>query len=90
MSKDEQCIFALSEPTNGVTTVLFLMPEGAWKYMQDGYGHEFDLTNVGLPVKVVIGRCKDHADGIKMLRVNNKTLDVRSLDMRLFKKETKQ
>ena len=80
---EQQCIFAVGEPENGVTTVCFLLPEGAWEYMKSGLGHEFDMTKVGLPVRVVIGRCKSHADGMSMLNTSTETVDLRGMDMRI-------
>lgn len=72
--RDEKVIFAFapahSQPDN-IPVMTFLMPEAAWSYMQKGLCHEFDLTNVGLPIRVLIGRTKTHQTGLKLLEDMN-------------------
>lgn len=76
---------------DGVPTLVFVMPEQSWQYMQNGLGHEFDLTNVGIPLRVVIGRTATHETGMADLERANggslkKARDVRHIDMHFGKK----
>jgi hypothetical protein len=97
--REMKCLFAYTSAAHapdGVPVLMFLMPEAAWAYMRDGLCHEFDLTNVGVPIQVVIGRCRDHAHGKAMLRAAgamDKTAQDTSeadLDMHLGGKKTRQ
>lgn len=74
MADATKCLFAYTPAGNtesGVPMLLFLLPEAGWAYMANGLGHEFDLTNLGIPLQVVIARCVDHADGRAMLQKAN-------------------
>jgi hypothetical protein len=81
MATPEQCIFAFKPAENqpdGVPVLVFLMPQAGWDYMRNGLGHDFDLTNVGIPLKVLIGRCETRESGIAMLRKTGSTWTWRS------------
>jgi hypothetical protein len=72
--RDEKVIFAFvpaDAAPDGVPTLTFMMPEQSWHYMRKGLGHEFDLTNVGIPLRVLIGRTRNHATGIAELEKAN-------------------
>ena len=97
--RESKCLFALchaEQSPSGVPVLMFLMPDAAWHYMQSGLCHEFDLTNVGVPIQVVIGRCKDHAHGKAMMAqsgaMTKDTIDTTEadLDMHLDRKKTRQ
>jgi hypothetical protein len=60
-----------STQPNGVPLVTLMMPQKAWDYMVGGLGHEFDMTKLGIPMRILIGRCQDHADGVHILEVAN-------------------
>lgn len=67
---EEKVLFAFtpgSDAPDGVATLVFMMPQSAWEYMHTGLGHDFDLTKLGIPIKVVIGRCKNRKDGLEKL-----------------------
>jgi hypothetical protein len=89
--RDEKVIFAFapaSSAADRVPTLTFMIPEKSWHYMQDGLCHEFNLTNVGIPLRVVIARCDDHAHGMAILEQANggtlqKAKDVRHVDMHI-------
>lgn len=96
-----KCLFAYTPAENnpdgsGTPILCFLMPEAAWEYMQGGMCHEFNLPTVGIPIQVVIGRCKDYADGRAMLAaagaLTAKTADISDsgIDLHLGSKPTKQ
>lgn len=98
-SRGTKCLFAFTPADaapDGVPVLAFLMPEAGWSYMQNGMCHEFDLTNVGIPLQVVIGRCVDHADGMNILRAANalgaatKDITKTDIDMHLGAKKTRQ
>jgi hypothetical protein len=97
----DKCLFAYTPAENnpdgsGTPMLCFLMPEAAWDYMRGGMCHEFNLTNVGIPIQVVIGRCKDYAHGKQLLAMAGaltpKTADISDsdIDLHLGTKPTKQ
>jgi hypothetical protein len=100
MSKDraEKMLFAFAPAESNdskVPLLTFLMPEQAWQYMHDGLCHEFDLTQIGIPIQVIIGRCKDHAQGAEILETLNggalrKLKDVRDVSVKFGQKPTQQ
>ncbi len=99
LPREFKCVFAYTAAKDnpaGLPGLTFLMPEAAWHYMESGMCHEFDLTKVGIPIQVIIGRCRDHAAGIDMLRqsgvLNDKTTDLTTttIDMHIGTKETVQ
>lgn len=53
--KEQKVAVGLGEALPGGVPVLLLgIPAGAWEYMQDSKTHTFDLTKVGLPLKLVM------------------------------------
>jgi hypothetical protein len=71
-----------------VPVLTFMMSQRAWDYMQNGLCHDFDLTRVDIPLKILIGRCTDHAHGMAILEQANggalkagKVKDVRHIDV---------
>jgi hypothetical protein len=66
---EENIIFAVSpEGTgDGVPLVILGVPRGAWRYMHDGKTHNFDLTKVGIPVKLMIFGAMNHDAAMKIL-----------------------
>jgi len=94
--RDEQVLFAFAKAVDepdGVPALLFLIPQAAWDYMKDGRGHDFDLTNLGIPLKVLIARTATNESGMNELRavgvVDSNTKDAREVDIS-FKERTKQ
>lgn len=93
-TRDEKVIFAFTpgcDEPDGIPSLAFIMPEAAWTYMRNGLGHEFDLTNVGIPLRVVIGRTETHETGMKLLEQANtmkaaEYKDARYVDMHFGKK----
>jgi hypothetical protein len=72
--RDKKVIFVFvpaDAAEDGIPTLTFIMPEESWNYMRRGLGHEFDLTNVGIPLRVLIGRTRNHATGIAELEKAN-------------------
>jgi hypothetical protein len=52
---------------DGVPVVLLGIPTGAWEYMRDGKTHSFDLTKIGVPIKILLYGAKDHSAAMKMV-----------------------
>jgi hypothetical protein len=96
-NRDEQVIFAFT-PANAtpdeIPVLAFIIPNDAWAYMANGRSHDFDLGRVGLPLKIIIGRTKTHATGMKLLekanQIGKETKDVSSTDLSFDAPETKQ
>jgi hypothetical protein len=92
--REQQVIFAFvpqSKAADGIPTLTFMMPEASWHYMRNGLGHEFDLTNVGIPLRVIIGRSANHASGMAQLEKANggtmkKFTEVRDADLKFGQK----
>lgn len=63
--EDHRVTVALGEPLEGVSdvpTVILGMPIGAWNFMKDGMTHTFDLTKVGVPVRIILFRGANGGD----------------------------
>jgi hypothetical protein len=41
---------------DGVATLTLLLPENAWEAMSDGNQRVFDMTQLGVGLKIIIGR----------------------------------
>lgn len=81
--REEQMVFAVS-PGNGdgVPLVLLGIPAGAWEYMKDGKTHSFDLTKVGLPIKLMLFGAADHAEAMKIITADMASAGVTVRDER--------
>jgi hypothetical protein len=93
---DQKTLFAFvpgKDTEDGIPFLVFMVPEAAWDYMEDGHAHDFDLTKVGIPLKVTIGRCRDHAHARQIIAVANAEKagfqDVTDADLS-FTPQTKQ
>lgn len=51
---EERILFAVTELDAPAPLVVMGLPAGAWEYMQDGKTHTFDLTKIGIPVRIVL------------------------------------
>ncbi len=78
---EEKMVFAVS-PGDGVPVVLLGIPQGAWEYMKDGKTHTFDLTRVGIPVKLMLYGAKDHDAAMKMIETHMSDRKLPYLDAR--------
>ena len=70
LTKDEKILFAISKAGqgDGIPVVLLGVPVGAWNYMRNGKTHTFDLTKVGLPVKLILYGATDHAEALACIK----------------------
>lgn len=85
----QKVVFALGQNPNGAYQVVLLMPPEAWDYMATGLAHEFDLTKMGVPIQIIIGRCATQDEGKAMLGAihasqGKPTKDVSHMDVRIF------
>jgi hypothetical protein len=82
MKREEQMVFAVSPHDDGQVDVLLGMPTAAWEYMKDGKTHTFDLTKLGLPIRLILYGAPDHATALGYIQKHNKSLGLETLDLR--------
>jgi hypothetical protein len=56
---EQKIVFALSPSDIGPILTLGI-PKAAWEYMKDGQTHHFDLTSIGIPVKLMLFGGESH------------------------------
>lgn len=78
---DEKIVFALSPSDVGPILTLGI-PKAAWEYMKDGKTHTFDLTSLGIPVKLMLFGAESHEGAIQTLKDAAAQQDVPILDRR--------
>jgi hypothetical protein len=82
ITPDQRVVFAVAPETGTENIVLVLqVPPGGWEYMKDGTSHTFDLTKVGIGLKVILAGCADRAAGIRVLEEWNAKQGNASLHM---------
>lgn len=66
---ESKMVFAVSPGGQGdnIPLVILGIPAAAWEYMHDGKTHSFDLTKIGIPVKLMLYGADDHSAAIKMI-----------------------
>lgn len=91
--KPEQIVFAISPEGqgDGVPVLLLGVPTAAWEYIRDGKTNTFDLTKVGVPIKLVIFGGADNAAVMKALNdamaiANAPYFDERHKDLSISEK----
>lgn len=69
MNIEEKMVFGVSPEGqgDGVPLVLLGIPAGAWEHMREGKTHTFDLTKIGLPIKIMLYGAADHAAAMKLI-----------------------
>lgn len=82
---DRKILFAISpgdSTPDGVPVVTLMMPDSSFAYMRDGLCHDFDLSKAGIPIKIIVARCRDHAHGYEILQTaaGGNLEDMRSSD----------
>lgn len=84
MDREEKVIFAVAPPAhaNAPVTVVLGVPEGAWRYMNTGRTHTFDLTSLGLPIQIVMygGQSHDHTMELIKPLLAEDVVDARDRD----------
>jgi hypothetical protein len=80
-SQPERVVFAIGEDRATRNQVVILgVPEAAWEYMKEGNTHTFDLTKLGLPIKIIMFGAKDREEAIAAIPVAPHTCDMRNQD----------
>jgi hypothetical protein len=67
---EKRMVFAVAPPNpphENSPMVLLGIPEGAWEYMKDGKTHTFDLTKVGIPIKIMLYGAKDQTEAMSFI-----------------------
>ena len=59
---EQKLVFAISPQGtgDGVPMLLVGVPRDAWLYMKDGKTHHFDLSSIGIPIKLMMFGAKNH------------------------------
>jgi hypothetical protein len=91
---EEKIVFAVSPDGqgDGVPMLILGVPAAAWEYMKDGKTHNFDLTKIGVPLKLVLFGADSHDAAMKVLQDDLKArgepyLDERRRDFSIEPKE---
>jgi len=75
--KPEQVVFAVSpSPGEKGADVILGIPLAAWEHMKDGKTHTFDLTKLGLPLRIILYGAPDQATARAWIDEHNKGLGV--------------
>jgi hypothetical protein len=69
---EDKIVFALSPAGDGDGAPMLLLgiPAGAWEHMKDGKTHTFDLTNIGIPLKLVLYGAANHTAAMQMIEAH--------------------
>ena len=73
--RPEQVVFAVS-PREGGMDVLLGVPTAAWEYMKDGKTHTFDLTKLGLPIRILMYGGLDQGTVRRWIDEHNRSLGI--------------
>jgi len=79
--RPEQVVFAVSPREDGFD-VLLGVSTPAWEYMKDGRTHTFDLTKLGLQIRIVLYGGPDQATVRMAIDEHNKRLGVTTVQDR--------
>jgi len=77
---EQRVVFAVSPEleTNNVI-ILLQVPPGGWDYMKDGTCHTFDLTKMGLPVKILLAGCESREQAMQIVNDANAAKGVTTI-----------
>lgn len=77
MSDEHKVLVCMGQPQliGDVPTVIFGFTEAAWKQMEGGKTHTFDLRGAGVPCKVLMMRGESHAHLVAMLKESAASTD---------------
>jgi hypothetical protein len=67
--EDKKVVVGLggSDRSGDIPTIVLGMPEASWPEMEGGKTHSFDLSKIGIPVRIIMFRGKDHEDVAKTM-----------------------
>ncbi len=66
--KERQIAFTIAPPRDGLLPVYFAIPDRAWKRMKNWRSMEFSLVPHGVPLQMMITRCRNRAEGLRCLQ----------------------
>lgn len=66
--RDKRPLFMLGIDGSNQPILIFAIPESAFNPVESGHSFDFDLNPVGISAKVLLMKCRDHADGLATLR----------------------
>lgn len=69
---EEKVIFGVAPDEGDGLAVILQVPPEAWAYMKDGKTHSFDLTKIGIPLRIILAGCKNRADAVAIIEAANK------------------
>lgn len=91
---EQKLVFAISPEGSGdgVPMLLVGVPRDAWLYMKDGKTHHFDLSSIGIPIKLMMFGAKNHDAAMEVMQQaiaasGNAYLDERQKDFSIRPKE---
>jgi len=67
---EQKLVFAISPEGHGdgIPLLLVGVPRAAWVYMKDGKTHHFDLSSIGIPIKLMMFGAADHDAAMKVVQ----------------------
>lgn len=68
MDKENKIAFCIGDTEDGPVLIFGITPK-AWEYMKDGETHQFDLTKVGVPFKVMMFGAADYQSALDVLTI---------------------
>lgn len=93
LEPEQKCVFGVAQlERDDVPLMVVGISAEAWKYMADGKTHTFDLTSIGVPVRLMLFGAKTRAEATKAIESANAqrgaaTLHVRDRDFGITPKE---
>lgn len=73
---EEKVIFAVAPRGECDCDVLLGVSAAAWEYMKDGKTHTFDLTKLGLPIRIIMFGGSDQTTIRAQIDAHNQRLDA--------------
>lgn len=80
LKKEEKLLFGVA-PNSETDDLLLAVTPQCWEYMKDGKTHTLDLTPIGVPVRLIVFGCENHAAAIKVIEEHNKRLGLGTLHL---------
>jgi hypothetical protein len=79
---ESQVIFAVAPSEDGPPMMTFFMTPTSFQWMQKtGQCHQFDLTEIGLPIRAAIIFAKNRADALAQVHAHNEALGRQVKDL---------
>ena len=76
----EKVVFAVAPRADGGLDVLLGVSAASWEYMKDGKTHTFDLTKLGLPIRIMMFGSADHQKALDVIQAHNASIGVFETD----------